>query len=230
LTRVLDLRLPDIERRRAAALATEWSDLLYVPGRGFASPIDPGVYRSTFVIVPAGGSALRVSSLTVPAFGGEVCRLRLEALTSFRRETLGSFFEPGRRGVVYALSLDRTERSAGPADRPGWSYDGPSLAPRLRRVERVRLIRERVTGGGDDRAFSWVADRGLAIAGADGGEGLFLASPDTSEDAAFAAAPGLYRALVDASAPETPGAAVTELLGYGDWRGPLRVVVEIEPL
>jgi len=38
------------------------------------------------------------------------------------------------------------------------------------RVERVRLIRERVTGGAGDGAFSWVADRGLALTGAGGEE------------------------------------------------------------
>src|SRR5690349_20145439 len=102
-----DLRLPEPERRRAGSLATAWRDLLYVPGPGFSSPLDPGLYRSTFVIVPADAPAIRVSSFVVLAFGGELCRLRLEPLVSFRIENMGSFFEPSRRGIVYAMSPDR---------------------------------------------------------------------------------------------------------------------------
>jgi len=230
LTRIFDLRLPEPERRRAAALATRWNDLLYVPGPGFTAPLEPGLYRSSFVIAPADGPAVRVSSLVVPAFGGELCRLRLEPLVSFRPENLGSFFEPGRRGMVYAMSPDRKGRVVRPPDRPGWSYDGRSLQQRLERVGRVRLIRERVTGGSGDGTFSWVADRGLALTGADGRESLLLAGPDSPEQAAFVTGLGFYRALVDPAAPETPGATVKELLGYGDWEGELRVEVEIEPL
>jgi hypothetical protein len=229
LTRAFDLLLPEPERRRAAALATRWHDLLYVPGPSFASPLEPGLYRSSFVIVPPEGRAVRVSSFVVPAFGSELCRLRLEPLASFRAETLGSFFEPQRRGAVYAMSADRKTGAARPPDRPGWSYQGPSLRPRLERAERVRLIRERVTGGSGDSAFAWVADRGLVIAGADDRDMLLLAGPDSSEQAVFAPGLGLYRALLDPGAPETPGATVKELLGYGD-RNELRIEVEVELL
>ena len=82
MTRTFDLSLPEPERRRAALLRGHWRDLLYVPGPNFTSPIEPGVYSSSFVVVPADGPAVRVSSIVVPAFGGEICRLRLEALTS----------------------------------------------------------------------------------------------------------------------------------------------------
>jgi hypothetical protein len=230
LTQGFDLRLPEPERRRAAGLATRWHDLLYIPGPGFTSPLDPGLYRSTFVIVPAEGRAVRVSSFVVPAFGGELCRLRLEPLVSFRADNLGSFFEPRRRGVVYAMSPDRKTGAARPPDRPEWSYQGPSLQPRLERAERVRLIRERVTGGCGDSAFSWVADRGLVIVGGDDRDMLLLARPDESEQAVFVTGLGFYRALLDPAAPETPGATVRELLGYGDRGDELRIEVEIEPL
>jgi hypothetical protein len=230
LTQIFDLRLPEPERRRAAALATRWNDLLYIPGPGFTSPLDPGLYRSTFVIVPAEGRAVRLSSFVVPAFGGELCRLRLEPLVSFRAENLGSFFEPRRRGVVYAMSPDRKTGAARSPHRPGWSYQGPSLQPRLERAAPLRLIRERVTGGSGDSAFSWVADRGLVIAGEDDRAVLLLAGPDESEQATFVISPGFCRALLDPAAPETPGATVRELLGYGDRKDELRVEVEVEPL
>ena len=229
MTPAFELRLPEPERRRAAGLAGRWNDFLYVPGPDFASPLDPGLYRSSFVIVPATGRAVRVSSFVVPAFGGELCRLRLEPLVTFRVENLGSFFEPSRRGVVYAMSRDRKTGAARPPDRPAWSFQGPSLQPRLERVERLRLIRERVTGGSEGSAFSWVADRGLAMTGADGRDMLLLAGPDTSEHAILMPGLGFYRALLDPAAPETPGATVRELLGYGD-RDELRVEVEVEPL
>jgi len=228
LTRSIDLGLPDAERRRAASLATRWNDLLYAPGPGFADPLEPGIYRASFVITPVDGPAVRVTSLVVPAFGGELCRIRLEPLVVPRPETLGSFFDPARRGVVHALSGDRTSGSARPPE-PGWSYDGPSLRPRLERVSRPRLVRERVAGGAGDGAFSWTVDRGLVLTGADGVDCLFLAVPDVSEHAVFAPAPGLYRALLDPTAPATPGAGSRDLLGYGD-DTTLGVNVQIEPL
>ena len=230
MTHTFELRLPEPERRRAAGLAARWRDLLYVPGPGFSSPLDAGLYRSSFAIVPADGPAVRVSSFVVPAFGTELCRLRLEPLVSFRLENLGSFFEPSRRGVVYAMSPDRKGGVARPPDRKGWSYDGPPLGPRLERVERVRLIRERVTGGSGDGAFAWVADRGLALTGAGGQESLLLAAPEISEQSAFLPAVGLYRAILDPAVPETPGATVKELLGYGDRNDPFQIEIEIEPL
>jgi hypothetical protein len=230
LTSPFDLRLPEPERRRAARLVTRWRDLLYVPGPDFTSPLDPGLYRSSFVIVPAEGRAVRVSSFVVPAFGGELCRLRLEPLVSFRGENLGSFFEPGRRGVVYAMSPDRKTGAARPPDRPGWSYQGPSLAPSLAQPARGRVIRERATGGSGDAAFTWVADRGVAFTGSDGRDVLLLAGPDGEEHALLISGASLYRALLTPGAPETPGATVKELLGYGDWGSDLRVQVESQPL
>jgi len=230
LTAPFDLRLPEPERRRAAGLVTPWRDLLYVPGPDFTSPLDPGTYRSSFVIVPAEGRAVRVSSFVVPAFGGDLCRLRLEPLVSFRIENLGSFFEPGRRGVVYAMSRDRKTGEARPPDRPGWSYQGPSLEPSLGRPVRARMIRERVMGGSGDAAFTWVADRGVAFTGTDGRDVLVLAGPDGSEHALLISSASLYRAVLTPGAPETPGATVKELLGYGDWGKDLRVEVESQPL
>jgi hypothetical protein len=230
LTATLDLRLPEPERRRAAALATTCRDLLYVPGPGFSSSLDPGLYRSTFVIVPTDAPAIRVSSFVVPAFGGELCRLRLEPVVSFRIENLGSFFEPSRRGKVYAMSPDRTQRLVRSPDQPAWRYDGPPLEARLGRVVRVKLIHERVTGGVGDGAFTWTADRGLALTGADGQESLVLALPEASEHAAFLPAAGMYRALVDPAAHEIPGATVKELLGYGEWEEPFRVELNVELL
>src|SRR5262249_5290106 len=116
------LTLPEPERRRAASLVATWRDLLYVPGKGFSSPLDAGLYRSSFVILVPEAPAVRVSSFAVPAFGGDLCRLRLEPLVSVRVENLGSFFEPSRRGVVYAMSPDRTTGALRPPDRASWTY------------------------------------------------------------------------------------------------------------
>jgi len=228
LTSAFHLLLPEPEQRRASQLATEWTDLLYVPGPDFTSPLEPGIYRSNIVIVPAAGRAVRASSFVVPAFGGELCRLRLEALTSFRAENLGSFFEPERRGVVYAMSADRKTGAARPPDRPGWCYDGRSLRPHLDRLERVRIVREHVSGRSGDSPFSWIADRGLLFTGRDGSEMLLLATPDRSEQILFVTVMGFYRTLLDRAAPEIPGATVQELLGYGDREGEnLRVEAQL---
>jgi len=227
LTRALDLSLPEPERRRAAGLIGTWRDLLYVPGPGFVSPLEPGLYRSSFIIVPAGGQAVRVSSFVVPAFGGELCRLRLEPLVAYRPENLGSFFDPRRRGVVYAMSADR--RTGGPRapDRREWSYEGPSLAGGLGEVRRVRVLRERVRGADGGGVIAWTADRALVLTGADGQDRVLLARPDESEQVAFVSALGLYRALLDPAAPAVPGATPADLLGYGDWAPPLDIAVEL---
>ncbi len=228
--RRLELILPERERRWAAALAAGLTDLLYVPGPGFASPLDPGLYRSTFLLLLRDGPPLRISSLVVPAFGAELCRLRVEPLQSIRIERLGSLFEPARRGLIFAMSADRRTSTARPPDQPGWCYEGPPLGTRLGAITRVRLLTERATGRLAGEEIGWVADRGVALTGADGQESLLLATPEASEQAAFLPAPGLYRALIDRAAPVTPGATVKELLGYGDWDGPLDVTVELEPL
>lgn len=220
------LLLPERERRWAAALAAGLTDLLYVPGPGFASPLDPGFYRSTFIVLLRDGPPLRISSLVVPAFGRELCRLRIEPLQSIRIERLGSLFEPSRRGLIYAMSADRRTRTTRPPDQPGWCYEGPALAARLGAVTRVRLLTERATGRLAGEDIGWVADRGLALTGAGGQESLLLATPEASEQAAFLPAPGLYRALLDPAAPAPPGATVKELLGYGDWEGALDISVE----
>lgn len=227
MIRALDLSLPDPERRRAARLIGRWRDLHYVPGPGFVSPLEPGLYRSSFILVPATGPAVRASSLVVPAFGGELCRLRLEPLVGYRPENLGSFFEPGRRGAVFTMSADRRTGALRPPARPGWSYAGPSLAGRLGQVTGVRVLRERVVAGAEG---SWVADRGLSLTGPDDESCLLLAQPDDSGQAAFATAPGLYRALLDPAAPAVPGATPKELLGYGDWATPIEITIELEDL
>jgi hypothetical protein len=227
----VDLKLPDSERHLAATLTTGWRDFLYAPGPGFISPLDPGSYRSSFVVVPIHGPAVRVSSLVVPAFGGDLCRLRLESLERYRSESFGSFFEPARTGRVYALTTDHSagDRSAGAArapERAEWRYEGPALASRLGRVNRLRLLRERVRG----RDLSWEADRGAVLTGADGGECLLLSGVEQSEAALFLPSPGLFRALLDPSAPRTPGVAARDLLGYGEWPGDLDITVELLPL
>jgi len=228
--RALDLSLPAPELRRAAGLRGRWTDFMYVPGPGFTSPVESGLYTSSFVIVPVDGRPLRVSSFAVPAFGGELCRLRFEPLVSYRPDNLGSFFEPARRGIVYAMSADRRSGGKRPPDRSGWSYDGPSLARRLGDVTEVRVLRERVTGADGDRPFSWVADRGLTLTNSAGEQSLLLARPGESEQAALVSPPGLYRALLDPAAPAVPGATRGDLLGYGDWSGPLEIVIELKTL
>jgi hypothetical protein len=230
VSRRLDLELTEPERRHAAALRGRWNDLLYVPGPGFASALEPGLYASSFVILLEGGPALRVSSLTVPAFGGDLCRIRLEALVSFRWENLGSFFEPGRRGRIFAMSTDRRAGATRPPDQPGWSYEGPPLGEPFAAVTAVRIVRERVSGGAGDGAFAWSADRALALTRADGAHSLLLARPTDSDDAVLVARAGLYRGLLDPAAPRVPGAGPAELLGYGDWAPPLEISVELEVL
>ena len=68
MTHAFTLCFPEPEQRRAGRLATPWTDLLYVPGPSFTSPLEPGTYRSTFVIVPAEGRPVRVSSFVVPRY------------------------------------------------------------------------------------------------------------------------------------------------------------------
>lgn len=223
--RSVDLRLPDVERQRAGELVGAWTDLLYVPGPHFTSPLDPGVYRSTFFVVPPEGQTIRLSSRPAPAFGGDLCRLRLEPVASVRRDRLGSFFEPSRRGAVYAMGPD-APGGFQPADRPGWAYEGPPLVRALGVVTRVRILRERGRGGPPGDPFAWEADRGLVVSGPDGDDHLFLAQPD-GDDAILTGAAGPYRALLDPRAPVAPGASVRELLGYGGWADPLEVTVEL---
>ncbi|MGH7299836.1 MAG: hypothetical protein ACREJE_05440 [Candidatus Rokuibacteriota bacterium] len=218
----VDLRLPDSERCLVAALLAPWRDLLYAPGPEFTSPLDAGAYRSSLVIVPETGPAVRVSSLVTPAFAGELCRLRLEALPHHRPESLGSYFEPGRAGTVYALAPERGGAAGGP-DRAEWRYGGISLAPRLGRISGIRLLRER--GGGAD--CSWEADRGLVLTGADGADCLVLAAAELAEAALFLPSPGLYRALVDTTPARQPGVTVRDLLGHGDRDDGVDITIEL---
>ena len=221
--RAIDLRLPDPERRVAATLSTAWRDFLYAPGPGFISPLDPGVYRSSFVVVPMDGPAVRVSSFVVPAYGGDLCRLRFETLEHYPSESFGSFFELTRTGRVYALTPDRSAGAARAPARAEWGYEGPALASRLGRITGLRLLRERVRGGD----FSWEADRGAVLTDASGGECLLLSGAEPSETALFLPSPGLFRAVLDPGAPPPPGATVRDLLGYGAWPGDLDVTVEL---
>jgi hypothetical protein len=223
----LELTLPAEERRLAAALAGPWDDLLYAPGPGFSSELDPGCYR-TSLVVRRGAGGWRLSSVVQPAWGGELCRLRLERVPGPPAETLGSFFDLARPGRVYAMGADRS-RPALRSPQADWSYAGPSLAGRLGRVGGVALLREHVTGRDGGAAFAWTADRGLLLAGADGALALCLAEPDDPERAAFLPALGPYRALIDEGAAR-PGAGPRELLGYGDRADITAVRVERLPL
>ncbi len=223
-----DLHLPEPEVRRAAALRDGLADFLYIPGPDFTSPLEPGLYRSTFILVMGGGQAVRVSSFIVPAFGRELCRLRLEPVQNYRPESLGSFFEPARRGLVYSMTGDRQRVASHAPDQSGWSYDGPSLDVRLGKVARVFLLTESVTRRLEGEEIGWHASRGLVLVGADGQESLLLAEPGPGENVAFLPNIGIYRALFDVSAA-APGASPVELLGYGD--SPIDVVfVTAQPL
>ena len=230
MTRALDVTMPDSERRWAAALAGAWSDVLYSPGPGFASPLEPGLFRASFVLVPRGAVAIRITSLVVPAFGGELCRLRLEPVPTLPHETFGSFFEPTRRGRVWSMGADRRSAGSYAPDEKDWYYDGPSLAAGLGEVTRVRVLRERVRAGTGEGAHAWSADRGLVFTSAAGGESLLLALPEREEHALFLPAVGPYRVLVDPEAPSTPGASARELLGYGDHEEPFDLELELGTL
>src|SRR5229473_1718569 len=122
----VDLKLPDRERALLGPLVAPWHDLLYAPGPGFTSPLDPGAYRTSVVIVPAAGPAIRVASVVTPAFGGELCRLRLEALPHAPPPSLGSFFHPSRTGTIYALTPERGAAAAQAPERAEWRYAGVS--------------------------------------------------------------------------------------------------------
>src|SRR4026208_177524 len=132
----VELKLPDRDRRLLAAPACP-------------PPPVRAAYRPSCVIVPVDGPAIRVSSSITPAFGGELCRLRLEALSQAppslgagfapaptrpapprgpRR--LGSCFGPARPGTVYALTPGRGVAAARAPERVEWRYAGASLASR----------------------------------------------------------------------------------------------------
>ncbi|HEX9125674.1 MAG TPA: hypothetical protein VF948_04680, partial [Methylomirabilota bacterium] len=216
---------PAAEHALAAALGSPWRDLLYVPGLEFTSPLEPGLFRSALVVVPADGPAIRISSIVMPAFGIELCRLRIEALPDHRADMLGSFCEPERRGRIFVMSKERDALAARATDRAGWSYAGPSLGDRLGRVERVRLIRERVAAKLGGQAVGWTADRGLVIDVRDSEPCLVLASAESAEEALFLPVPRLYRALLTPTAA-APGATARDLLGYGEWPEALELALE----
>jgi hypothetical protein len=211
----LDLLLPEPERRRAAALRGGLADFLYVPNPDFTSLLEPGLYRSSFILVLAAGQTVRVSSFVVPAFGRELCRLRLERVQSYRPESLGSFFEPSRRGLIYSMSGDRQSVAAKPPDQSGWSYEGAPLGARLGKIRKVLVVTETVWVEEEEES-GWHAGRGLALIGADGQESLLLAEPGPGDNVAFLPVVGIHRALLDPLAEEAPGASARELLGYGD--------------
>jgi hypothetical protein len=158
-----------------------------------------------------------------------VCRLRLETVSEPRFDAFGSFFDPERAGWVYALPADRSDSRVRAGDRPGWSYDGPTLRPRLREIARVRILVERARGELAGQPFAWTTHRGLVLTGRGGEESLLLAEPDYGEAAAFLPALGAYRGLLDPAAPVTPGAGPRELLGHGDREGLRDVGVVTEP-
>jgi hypothetical protein len=222
----VSLHLPDRERALLAALVSPWRDLLYAPGPDFTSPLDPGAYRTSIVIVPVAGPAMRLSSVVMPAFGGEVCRLRLEALPHDPPPSLGSFFDLARRGTVYALTPERSVTAARAPDRAEWRYTGASLASRLGRIGGLHLLHERARVA----AGSWETDRGLVITGADGDQCLVLATEEPAESALFLPSLGLYRPLVDSAAARQPGVTVSDLLGHGDRDDPVEITIELLPI
>jgi len=222
---LIELPLSRAEHALAAALGRPWRDLLYVPGPDFTSPLEPGLFRSAFVVVPADGPAIRISSTVTPAFGIELCRLQLEALPDYRAEMLGSFFDPERRGRIFAMSKEREALAARAPERTDWSYAGPSLGERLGRVERVRLIRERVSAKLGGQAVGWTADRGLVLDVPGSEPCLLLASAESAEQALLLPVPRLYRALL-ASTAAAPGATARELLGYSEWPGDFELALE----
>ena len=230
MTRAVDLTLSAVERRWAAALASTWSDLLYGPGPGFASPLEPGLFRASFVVVPAGAVAVRITSMVVPAFGGELCRLRLEPVPVLPHDTFGSFFDPTRRGRIWSMGADRRTPGSHVPDEKDWFYDGAPLVARLGETARVRVLRERVLAGSGAGAHGWTADRGLVFTSVAGSESLLLALPEREEHALFLPTVGPYRVLLDRAAPATPGAGARELLGYGDREEPFEVTLELEAL
>jgi hypothetical protein len=178
------------------------------------------------VIVPDGGPAIRISSVVSPAFGGELCRLRLEALTHDPPASLGSFFDLSRPGTVYALTPERGVAAARAPERAEWRYEDVSLGSRLGRIRGLRLLRER----GRVRGGSWQADRGLVLTGADGAPSLVLAVAEPAEAALFLPSIGLYRMLLDPTAAPQPGVTVCDLLGHGDRDDGVEVAIELLPL
>jgi hypothetical protein len=221
----IGLALPAAEHALAAELGAPWRDLLYVPGPDFTSSLEPGLFKSALVVVPTNGPTIRISSIVMPAFGIELCRVQLEALPDYRADMLGSFVEPERRGRIFVMSKEREALAARSTDRTGWSYAGPSLGDRLGRVERVRLIRERVAAKLGGQAVGWTADRGLVIDVRDSEPCLVLASAESAEQALFLPVPRLYRALL-ASTAAAPGASARDLLGYGEWPEAFELALE----
>jgi hypothetical protein len=138
---------------------------------------------------------------------------------------LGSFFDPERRGRIFVMSKEREVLAVRPAEREGWSYAGPPLGGRLGRVERVRLIRERVAATLGGQPVGWTADRGLIIDVRDSEPCLLLASAESAEQALFLPVPRLYRALLG-GAVAAPGATARDLLGYGEWPEPFELALE----
>lgn len=208
----VDLTLPEAERALVRSLIAPWRDLLYVPGPGLTTPLDPGGYRSSVVIVPAGGLAVRVSSVVAPAFGGELCRLRFEALPHGPAASLGSFFDLSRAGIVYAFTPARGAGSGRAPERAEWRYGGPSLQASLSRIRGLRLLREE----GRAADGSWVADRGLVITDRDGADRLVLAVSEPAEASLVLPVPGLHRILLDPAIPPPPGVTVRGLLGHAE--------------
>jgi hypothetical protein len=222
----VDLTLPDRERDLSRSLIAPWRDLLYAPGPGFTSPLDPGAYRTSVVIIPDAGPPIRISSVVSPAFGGELCRLRLEALPHDPPTSLGSFFDLSRPGTVYALTPERGVAAARAPERVEWRYEGVSLGSRLGRIRGLHLLRERGRVGDG----SWQADRGLVLTGADGTPSLMLAVTEPAEAALFLPLPGLYRMLLDPTTAPQPGVTVRDLLGHGDRDDGAEVTIELLPL
>ena len=121
----VDLTLPDAERRPRRLPRRPWRDLLYIPGPDLTSPLDPGAYRSSLVVVRGDGVAIRVTSRVTPAFGGGAvppepggaarpdARARRSARSSSRRAPAPSMRSPPTAGRRRARARAREWRYGG---------------------------------------------------------------------------------------------------------------------
>ena len=204
IDRTFDLPLPEPERRRAALLAGHSDDLLYVPGPGFTSLIEPGIYSVDLrrrslpmarrpCLFPRGARlrwrALPLALRAPRELSARESRLVLRALASRHRlHDVGR--SPHRtRPAAGSTRLELRGRLAGRPARP--TCAGPA-APRARERRRGRRLlldgRPRPRPDGRDRRR----------------EPAPGASPATQSTPRSISPPGLYRALFDPAA--LPGA------------------------
>ncbi len=204
-------------------------DFLYAPGPGFISPLDPGAYRTSFVIVPTPRPrgprvlgrhpGLRRRPLPPSARGARRAIPRREPRLLLRSD---SHRHASTRSLPAAT---RARRAA--AGRADWRYEGPAAGAAARSDHpALRLLRERGRGPG----FSWQADRGAVSWTPPAGESWSLAVAEPSEAALFLPSPGLFAPLSTPGAPPPPGVTVRDFLGYGDVTGGLEITIERIPI